>query len=453
MKLMARGGLVLLTAGIVALGGLYSTSAAQSSPETTESATQTDAPTTLETTAAPTTAPPTTKAPRPRTTEDDQPGTTAVDTTSAPQETTTVATVPETVPETTPETVPETTPDTSAAPSIDTTAVPEITTTATPPVEETAATTPETTTPETTTSAPDGLAAAQEISPPVVIDTRCWVNDGLFVWRLTNPNAFDVPGTFLVDGTSIATPTVPAGGVVYVGFAAARQPGYSATFVPTDQTVIPSAAKTSSGSRCAYHLDINLSWRGAAIPSDAELVDFRLIVRSQVEELVFGWAGGGLFLISETALTGDQIFQARAGWLDVPTGGRWESDTTGLPAGWAQRDNKSGQVFAPTLGEVPGWAGPFFGGDDTQQLVLVVRFEAPTESVTPPPSAPTTPAPAPTPTEPAPVAAAVDPGHLPVTGPGRVAAMSAAALALVLGGLMMWRGRRREDEILISRPL
>ena len=301
----------------------------------------------------------------------------------------------------------------------------------------------------------DGLAAAQDIGPPIVIDTRCWVNDGLFVWRLTNPNPFDVPGTFLVDGTPVATPTVPAGGVVYVGFAAARQPGYSATFVPTDQTVAPSAAKTSSGARCAYHLDINLSWRGAAIPSDAELVDFRLIVRSQVEELVFGWAGGSLFLISETALTGDQIFQARAGWLDVPTGGRWQSDVTGLPAGWAQRDDKSGQVFAPSLAEVPGWAGPFFGGDDTQQLVLVVRFEAPGESVAPPPSEPAAPGSrvgSSSGRSPRRSAAAVDPGHLPVTGPGRLAATSAAALALVLGGLMMWRGRRREDEILISRP-
>ncbi|HEY8092907.1 MAG TPA: hypothetical protein VID93_03965, partial [Acidimicrobiales bacterium] len=68
-------------------------------------------------------------------------------------------------------------------------------------------------------------------------------------------------------------------------------------------------------------------------------------------------------------------------------------------------------------------------------------------------TAPVTPAPAPAPAESTPVAAAVDPAHLPVTGPGRLAATSAAALALVFGGLMMWRGRRREDEILISRPL
>jgi hypothetical protein len=271
------------------------------------------------------------------------------------------------------------------------------------------------------------------------------------VWRLVNPNPFAVDGTFLVDGVAVTTLTVPASGSSYVGYSAPRQPGYVATFIPASATVIPSPASASSGARCAYHLDINLSWRGADVPLDTELAAFRLVVRSQVEELVFGWAGGGLFLISETALTGEQVFQARSGWLDVPTGGRWESELIGLPPGWAQAGDKSAQVFAPTASEVAAWAGPFFAGDDTMQLVLVSRFGVEEPEVTEPeavePEAPELAEPAPA----APVA--VDQRNLPVTGPGAGLMAAGAASTLVGCGLLLRHWRRRADEVLVSRPL
>jgi hypothetical protein len=47
----------------------------------------------------------------------------------------------------------------------------------------------------------------------------------------------------------------------------------------------------------------------------------------------------------------------------------------------------------------------------------------------------------------------VDRQHLPITGPGPVAVAAALAAALVAIGLMLRRGRRRPDEILVSEPL
>ena len=107
---------------------------------------------------------------------------------------------------------------------------------------------PETTLPETTLStsttaspteaaatssiAPESVGAAdQAIEPPVLISGRCWVNDGLHVWRLVNPNPFAVDGTFLVDGVAFTTLTVRPR-VLVRGFSAPRQPGYVATFIP-----------------------------------------------------------------------------------------------------------------------------------------------------------------------------------------------------------------------------
>ena len=76
-----------------------------------------------------------------------------------------------------------------------------------------------------------------------------------------------------------------------------------------------------------------------------------------------------------------------------------------------------------------------------------------------PPAAPTPPAEA-NPAPPTPVAAptraaapATDSTPLPVTGPGGVAILAGLSLALAGAGLLLRRARRRDDEILISRPL
>jgi LPXTG-motif cell wall-anchored protein len=42
---------------------------------------------------------------------------------------------------------------------------------------------------------------------------------------------------------------------------------------------------------------------------------------------------------------------------------------------------------------------------------------------------------------------------LPVTGPATAAVVGVSALALLAGGLVLRRARRRADEILVSHPL
>jgi hypothetical protein len=74
-----------------------------------------------------------------------------------------------------------------------------------------------------------------------------------------------------------------------------------------------------------------------------------------------------------------------------------------------------------------------------------------------PPAAPTPPAAA-NPAAPTPVAApepvaAAEPAHLPVTGPGALAALAGLSLTLATTGLILRRARRRTDEILVSHPL
>jgi outer membrane biosynthesis protein TonB len=110
------------------------------------------------------------------------------------------------------------------------------------------------------------------------------------------------------------------------------------------------------------------------------------------------------------------------------------------------------------------------GTDETVPPETVPPETAPPETTTPetappvveavPPAAPTPPAAA-NPAAPTPVAApaavaaapAPEPTHLPVTGPGGVAALAGLSLTLATAGLILRRARRRTDEILVSRPL
>jgi LPXTG-motif cell wall-anchored protein len=148
---------------------------------------------------------------------------------------------------------------------------------------------------------------------------------------------------------------------------------------------------------------------------------------------------------------GDGTPPETTGETIAPTETTAASETTAAPETTAQTRT--------TEPDEPGSSLP----DDSVPEETVPETAPP--QTTPPVTAPTENVPQPTPqAQPEPPAAVLPAGpvaapraavrtDLPVTGPAGAAVVGISALALLAGGLVLRRSRRRADEVLVSHPL